>query len=56
MHRLVGTFILLAWEYSDVADSYLCNTLWDLVLPSLPLPDAVFLFCSFQTGSVLGAS
>jgi len=55
MDCLVGTFILLVWEYADVADSYLCNIPWDLVLPSFPLHDAGFLVYAFQTGCVLGA-
>jgi len=55
MHCLAGTFVLLVWEYADVADSYLCNIPWDLALPSLPLTDAGFLVYSFQTGCVLGA-
>jgi hypothetical protein len=52
MHHLVDAFVLLGWEYSDVADFYMCNTGIFCCLLCL----YVTLFCSLQTGYALGAS
>jgi hypothetical protein len=44
MHCPEGTFVLLVWEYTYVADSYMCNIPWDL---ALLYDNIIIIFISF---------